>query len=173
MAAGDTGHAVVTAVAGGPRPTGSVTFFVCGLLTDPSPCGAGAGTRVGSGAVSLTLGSGSTAVATSPVFKPARPGTWCLRAEYSGDGSYNASADGSSADCFTVAQAPPPSVQISAPVNGRSYAFGAVVRAHFGCQESSSGPGLASCDGTVANGSRWLPRRPARTNHGHCTESRR
>jgi hypothetical protein len=164
MAAGDTGHAVVTAVAGGPRPTGSVTFFVCGPLTGPSPCGAGAGTRVGSGAVSLTPGSGSTAVATSPVLKPTRPGTWCLRAEYSGDGSYNASADGSSTDCFTVAQAPPPSVQISAPVNGRRYAFGAVVRAHFGCQESSSGPGLASCDGTVANDSR-LPTKTPGTHH--------
>jgi hypothetical protein len=160
MAAGDTGHAVVTAVAGGPRPTGSVTFFVCGPLPGPSPCGAGAGTRVGSGAVSLTPRSGSTAVATSPVFKPTRPGTWCLRVEYSGDGSYNASADGSSTDCFTVAQAPPPSVQISAPVNGRRYAFGAVVRAHFGCQESSSGPGLASCDGTVANDSLLATKTP-------------
>ena len=160
MAAGDTGHVVVTAVAGGPRPTGSVTFFVCGPLTGPSPCGAGAGTKVGLGAVNLTAGSGSTAVATSPVFKPTRPGTWCLRAEYSGDGSYNASADGSATDCFTVAQAPPPSVRISAPVNGRKYAFGAVVRAHFGCQESSSGPGLASCDGTVANDSRLPTKAP-------------
>ncbi len=153
MAAGDTGHTGVTGPAGGPTPTGSVTFFVCGPLTGPSPCGAGAGTRIGSGAVSLAAGSGSTAVATSTVFKPTRPGTWCLRAEYSGDGSYNASAGGSSTDCFTVAQALPPSVQISAPVNGRRYPFGAVARAHFGCQESSGGPGLASCDGTVADDS--------------------
>ena len=160
MAAGDTGRAVVTGPAGGPTPSGGVTFFACGPLPGPSGCGAGAGTKVGSGAISLVAGPGSTAAASSPKFTPTRPGTWCLRAEYSGDDNYNASGNGSSADCFTVASAPPPSVQISAPVDGQSYPFGAVVHAEFSCQDSSSGPGLAACSGTSADASLLDTRTP-------------
>ncbi len=160
MAAGDTGHVVVTGLTGGPRPSGEVTFSACGPLAGATGCSAGAGIKVGSGPVSLAAGSGSTANATSARFTPTRPGTWCLRAAYSGDGNYNPSSVGSPAGCFKVEPAPPPSVHVGSPIAGRSYPFGALVRAKYSCQESSSGPGLAACAGTTANNS-LLPTRKA------------
>jgi hypothetical protein len=48
-----------------------------------------------------------TATAASPTFTPHQAGTWCFRADYSGDSNYNASSDGASGECFTVRQATP------------------------------------------------------------------
>jgi hypothetical protein len=140
MAAGDTGRVVVTGLTRRPSPSGDVTFSACGPLTGPTGCRAGAGIEVGSGPVSLAAGSGSTADTTSARFTPTRPGTWCLLVAYSGDSNYNPSSVGSPADCFKVAPAPPPSVHLGSPVAGRSYSFGALVRAKYSCQDSNSGP---------------------------------
>ena len=160
MTAGDAGHVVVTGLTGGPTPSGEVTFSVCGPLPGPTGCSAGEGVKVGSGPVSLGGGSGARATSTSARFTLARAGTWCLRADYSGDSNYKASGAGSPAGCFTVVAAPPPSVQITSPVASGSYAFGAVVRAQYRCSEGSGGPGLAACAGTTANGSLLATHKP-------------
>ncbi len=160
MAAGNTVNVVLTGLPGGPTPTGSVTFWACGPQPGPGGCPPGSGSMVGSGPVRVAAGPGSTATATSPTFKPTRAGTWCLRADYSGDANYNAFSSSSPTGCFTVAPAPPPSISIGAPVTGGRYAFGAVVRASYSCQEGSGGPGLATCAGTAATNSTLDTRTP-------------
>jgi len=46
-----------------------------------------------------------------------------------------------------------PTVTLSAPAPGRVYTFGQKVPAAFSCAEDPNGPGVASCQGTVASGS--------------------
>ncbi len=82
-------------------PSGTVSFFVCGPLTSASGCSSG-GTALGT--VSLIQGL-ANATATSSSFVPNATGTWCFRAEYSGDSNYDPSSDGSSDECFSVSQA--------------------------------------------------------------------
>jgi hypothetical protein len=82
-------------------PSGTVSFFVCGPLTGASGCSSG-GTAVGT--VSLIQGL-TNATAASSSFAPNATGTWCFRAEYSGDSSYSPSSDGSSTECFSVGPA--------------------------------------------------------------------
>lgn len=84
---------------GNPAASGAtVSFFVCGPSV--TNCTSG-GTAVG-GPQPLRAMSGATATATSPQFRPSVAGTYCWRAEYSGNPSYSpASADGSS-ECFTA-----------------------------------------------------------------------
>ncbi|GHK03709.1 hypothetical protein ACWEWI_19355 [Streptomyces sp. NPDC003753] len=84
---------------GNPAASGAtVTFFVCG---PPATSCTSGGTAVG-GPRPLTATSSTTATATSPPFRPTVAGTYCWRAEYSGNPNYAAvSADGSS-ECFTV-----------------------------------------------------------------------
>jgi hypothetical protein len=76
-----------------PAPTGSVTFFVCG--PGASECASG-GTQVGA------VKSLSSGAASSDSFTPKQTGSYCFRAEYGGDGSYQGSKDGSTTECFTV-----------------------------------------------------------------------
>jgi hypothetical protein len=54
-----------------------------------------------------------------------------------------ASPDGTQA--FTIIVPGPPSVVITSPSRGGSYARGQVVRSSFGCRESAGGPGVRSC----------------------------
>ena len=160
-AAGDTGHVVDDrGRAGGPREADRQRHVLRVRAADhrPQPVRrASAGTKVGLGAVNLTAGSGSTAVATSPVFKPTRPGTWCLRAEYS---------------WLMAATTRPPTVQLRTASQSRKRRrrlSGSAPRSTGGSMRSvrRRGPGalrlpgeqtadrgLASCDGTVANDSR-------------------
>jgi dipeptidyl aminopeptidase/acylaminoacyl peptidase len=46
----------------------------------------------------------------------------------------------------------PPSIVISAPQDGRAYDLGATVVADFTCSDETGGSGVASCEGTVADG---------------------
>jgi hypothetical protein len=58
---------------------------------------------------------------------------------------------GTASASYTVAGAP--SVSISSPLAGAQFAHGQRVPAAFSCSEGASGPGIATCAGTVANGS--------------------
>jgi hypothetical protein len=57
---------------------------------------------------------------------------------------------------------PPPSVSIHAPANGAHYALGQVVVARYSCQDGENAPGIASCRGTLRNGSRIGTTKPGR-----------
>jgi hypothetical protein len=46
-----------------------------------------------------------------------------------------------------------PTVALSSPVPGHTYAFGHEVRAAFSCADDANGPGIKSCVGSVPNGS--------------------
>jgi hypothetical protein len=53
---------------------------------------------------------------------------------------------------YTVARGP--RVSITSPRDGARYAFGDKVIAGYACREGASGPGIATCRGSAANGSR-------------------
>jgi hypothetical protein len=55
-----------------------------------------------------------------------------------------------------------PSVSITSPANGATYVQGRVVNASFKCTEGARGPGIASCVGTVPNGSPIATTTPGR-----------
>jgi len=48
----------------------------------------------------------------------------------------------------TVADATPPTVTLTTPLEGGMYVLGQVVNANYGCQDDVGGSGLASCVGT-------------------------
>lgn len=51
-----------------------------------------------------------------------------------------------------VSSNPPPTISISAPLDGATFAQNAVVNASYTCADEAGGPGLKSCTGTAANG---------------------
>jgi uncharacterized protein YjbI with pentapeptide repeats len=136
----ETDGVVVEGIPAGGSPTGSVTFYVCSKGT--GPCSSG-GSLVGS-PVPLLEGANDDSMATSEGFTPSEgAGTYCLRAEYSGDANYNAASDTSADECFTVAA--PPTAEIKAPFSGGAYKQGEVIRTKFSCSEGEGGTELASC----------------------------
>jgi hypothetical protein len=60
------------------------------------------------------------------------------------------SATSSASPALLLAVAP--TITVSAPSQNASYTKGQVVNAAYSCTEASGGPGIASCSGTVANG---------------------
>ncbi len=93
-------NATVSGIAGGPTPTGSVSFFLCGpAAVVGDSCPAGAGTQVGTAA---TLSGGQASSGSSA--NTTAIGEYCWRASYGGDGFYNAAAPTDSTnECFTTA----------------------------------------------------------------------
>jgi uncharacterized repeat protein (TIGR01451 family) len=91
--------ATVSGIAGGPTPTGSVTFFLCGPSdVAGDSCPLGKGTQVSSNALSGGSATSDSTMATSAL------GEYCWRAEYGGNGFYNAADPTDFAnECFTVA----------------------------------------------------------------------
>jgi hypothetical protein len=120
------------------------------LLTTAAGCSSG-GTQVGTPVTAAPGSVANTATATSAAFAPAAAGTWCFRAEYPGDSNYARSSDGTPDECFTVVG--PPSATIVSPAGHAVLGAGVTERANYSCAEASGGPGIASCTGTVLNGS--------------------
>jgi len=96
----DTDLATVTGNTAGGSPTGTVTFYQCGMTASPTPC-ASTANPVG-GSVALTAGPGATATATSASFTPTSTGYWCFTADYSGDSNYFSSSDTTTDECVNV-----------------------------------------------------------------------
>jgi len=91
----------VTGDAKGGTPTGSVAFYVCGPSASAQACTSKADPI---GSATLSPAGGAVASASSPSFGPGATGTWCFAAYYSGDSTYQAGADASTGECFTVTQ---------------------------------------------------------------------
>ena len=108
----NTDAATVTGFAGGPTPSGTVTFYTCG--ENVSPCTSANWTQLGTPAG--VSGSGDTASATSTSFTPDSTGTWCFAAVYSGDSNYSGSTDDTTDECYNVGQAS--SSTGTSPANG-------------------------------------------------------
>ncbi len=53
---------------------------------------------------------------------------------------------------YTVVDRTPPAITLSSPTDGAIYSRGQSVLAAYSCADQTGGSGLASCDGTVANG---------------------
>ncbi len=110
--------AVVTGLGSSTKPTGTVTFYLCGpASTDAAAQCAGAvnpppfippanGTQIGP-AKALSPGSGNSSTATSDLATVTSVGHYCFRGDYSGDSNYPASSDNSLTECFEVTPVTP------------------------------------------------------------------
>jgi hypothetical protein len=133
---------VGTAVlSGGGDPTGSVTINAYG--PSAQDC---SGTPAFTTNVNVN-GNGSY----SGTFTGADPGIYRFNAAYDGDAGNNGAASACSGP-VTVAAPGPPTVTVTAPVSGATYAFGEVVAASYKCSDPAGGPGISSCVGTVMTG---------------------
>ena len=130
----DADVATVPGDAANGAPTGSVTFYVCGPTTTPTPCTAKT-SEVGAAAVTLSAGSNNTASATSPTFTPTAPGYWCFAGYYSGDTNYPASSDTGTDECVDVVEA---AITI-APANGTDLVGGSHTYTVSAQQDTGSG----------------------------------
>ncbi len=96
--------ATVSGGLGQPTPTGTVKFFLCqpGTVTaNGGDCSAG-GDQIGTPAAGETL-NGSGVATSEASTNTLSPGTYCWRAEYSGDDFYlTSSHTNSTTECFTV-----------------------------------------------------------------------
>jgi hypothetical protein len=97
---GQTDIATVTGNAAGGSPTGTVSFYECGLTGVPERCTSTAN-PIGS-PVTLAGEAGNKSTATSASFTPNAEGYWCMAAVYSGDSNYNGSSDTTTDQCFYV-----------------------------------------------------------------------
>ena len=102
VGAANVGVATVTGSPGGGDPTGTVSFYLCGPTTTPTPCTSTA-TPVG-GPVNEEPESddNNTTKAFSNPFAPDAHGFWCLAAYYSGGTDYAANSDTTTDGCFDV-----------------------------------------------------------------------
>ena len=64
----------------------------------------------------------------------------------------NAGNKSSKSFTYTVVDRAPPAISLAAPVDGAVYSLGQRVAASYSCEDQAGGSGLASCDGSVANG---------------------
>ncbi len=92
--------ATVTGNSAGGSPTGTVSFYECGLTGVPERCTSTAN-PIGS-PVNLTGEAGNKSTASSASFTPNAEGYWCMAAVYSGDSNYDGSSDTTTDQCFYV-----------------------------------------------------------------------
>lgn len=102
-----------------PKPTGTVSFWLCGPDATATACTSG-GSQIG-GAVTL----GSNRKATSASASPTAAGHYCWRAEYSGDSNFNSKTHtNTTTECFEVLAAAPaaktdPTISTESKPNGK------------------------------------------------------
>ncbi len=108
----------VTVSGTGPIPGGTVTFFLCDPTTvagNPNHNCAAGGAKVG-GAIGLDSDGDATSIATTST---ATVGTYCWRAEYSGDAVYApATHTSSTTECFTTSSQTATVSTSSSPTGG-------------------------------------------------------
>lgn len=68
------------------------------------------------------------------------------------EASDNAGNTSSKSVTYTVVDRTPPSIDLASPADGAVYSLGQRVTASYSCRDQAGGSGLASCDGSVANG---------------------
>jgi hypothetical protein len=85
-------------------PTGTVSFYVCGATSVPTPC-TYLSNPVGS-PVTVAAGASDKSTATSPSFTPSGGGYWCFATYYSGDANYSASFDATGDSCVSIPRTP-------------------------------------------------------------------
>ena len=68
------------------------------------------------------------------------------------EASDNAGNESSQSVTYTVVDRAPPAISLVAPADGAVYSLGQNVAASYSCEDQAGGSGLASCDGSVANG---------------------
>jgi hypothetical protein len=105
-----TDTVTLTGLTGGPVPTGDVSFYLCGPEFVPESCAAAPSGDNGYGSVPLVAGLGQSKASTDLTLNSYDwPGTYCFLAVYSGDASYLATSESSTADqCVTETSAPAP-----------------------------------------------------------------
>lgn len=92
--------AIVTGIGG--TPTGNVTFYLCNPTQVTSAGCPSGGTQIGT-PINLVAGSATSAATTNTT----ATGTYCWRANYSGDGTYgSASHTNATTECFEVVEQP-------------------------------------------------------------------
>jgi len=64
----------------------------------------------------------------------------------------NAGNESSKSVTYTVVDRTPPVINLSSPADGAVYTLGQKVAASYSCEDQAGGSGLASCDGSVADG---------------------
>src|SRR5262249_10331855 len=110
-----TDTANVSGPAGAVTPTGTVAFFLCQpAQVTAAGCPSGNGTQVGA-AKTLAKGSATSDAPTTTN----TPGTYCWRAQYSGDNNYAAASHtDATAECFNIARPPVVLTTQASPNNG-------------------------------------------------------
>ncbi len=85
-------------------PTGTVHFYVCGPDASAQDCTLSSDNLTDLGTVNLPTCNGCTSVtATSSGYTATSAGTYCFLGAYQGDGNYQATSDGTSAnECYSV-----------------------------------------------------------------------
>ena len=68
------------------------------------------------------------------------------------DAADNAGNTSSRTVTYSVVDRSPPAIAVAAPVDGAVYSLGETVTASYSCEDQAGGSGVASCDGSVANG---------------------
>lgn len=156
------GTSTLSFTLGNPNPTATLTgvslsdSLPSGLhVASPSGltggCGGGAITAAAGGST-ITLTGASLAGAATCHFSLGVTGA-ATGVKHDTTGAVTATETGPGATATaTLSVLSAPTVSVSDPRGGASYAYGAKVKASYSCHDDPNGPGIASCRGTAKDG---------------------